>query len=126
MVAARESWRNRCQELTFALEATPERRFLEARRWAKRLGLPRLLFARAGDERKPVFVDLESPVYVEMLARSVRGAIDGELALTEMLPEPGQCWLTDPGGNRYTSELRLIAVDLLGKSGENATGSVAR
>jgi hypothetical protein len=111
LVVARESWRRPCQELTFASEGTPERRFLEARRWARRLGLPRLLFARVGAEPKPVFVDLESPAYVEMLAKSVRGAIDGELSLSEMLPEPGQCWLTDPDGRRYTSEFRVVAVD---------------
>jgi hypothetical protein len=126
VVVARESWRRLCHELTFALEGEPERRFLEARRWARRLGLPRLLFARVGAEPKPVFVDLESPAYVEMLAKSVRGAIDGELSLSEMLPEPGQCWLTDPDGRRYTSEFRVVAVDLLGKSGANVGGSVVR
>ena len=40
-----------------------------------------------------------------------------------MLPGPEEAWLTDARGNRYTSELRLIAVDnecslLLSGSGE--------
>jgi len=31
---------------------------------------------------------------------------------TEMLPGPDDCWLTEEHGRRYTSELRLVAVDL--------------
>ena len=30
---------------------------------------------------------------------------------TEMLPTPGECWLAGDAGS-YTSELRLVAVDL--------------
>jgi hypothetical protein len=29
-----------------------------------------------------------------------------------MLPGPDDCWLADQTGQRYTSELRLVAVDL--------------
>jgi hypothetical protein len=29
-----------------------------------------------------------------------------------MLPGPDDCWLADQSGQRYTSELRLVAVDL--------------
>jgi hypothetical protein len=28
-----------------------------------------------------------------------------------MLPDPGQLWLTDRQGRRYSSELRIIAYD---------------
>jgi hypothetical protein len=28
-----------------------------------------------------------------------------------MLPGPQDCWLADDDGKRYTSELRLVAVD---------------
>ena len=28
-----------------------------------------------------------------------------------MLPAPDQAWLTDAQGQRYTSELRMVAVD---------------
>jgi len=31
---------------------------------------------------------------------------------TEMLPGPEGCWLQDADGHRYTSQLRVIAVDL--------------
>jgi len=29
-----------------------------------------------------------------------------------MVPAPDDCWLADQNGRRYTSELRLVAVDL--------------
>ena len=37
------------------------------------------------------------------------------IRFTEMLPAPEQCWLHDPEGNSYVSELRLVAVDESGK-----------
>ena len=36
---------------------------------------------------------------------------------TEMVPWPDECWLCDADGNRYTSELRLTAVDLARRAG---------
>jgi len=35
-----------------------------------------------------------------------------------MLPAPDQTWLPDAEGNRYTSELRMVAVDLDHLGGE--------
>ena len=37
---------------------------------------------------------------------------DGRVRFTEMLPTPDQCWLQDDNGNAFTSELRLVSVDL--------------
>jgi hypothetical protein len=31
--------------------------------------------------------------------------------VVEMLPAPDQAWLTDAQGQRYTAELRMVAVD---------------
>jgi hypothetical protein len=28
-----------------------------------------------------------------------------------MLPSPDECWLHDPDGHRYVSEMRIVAVD---------------
>jgi hypothetical protein len=36
---------------------------------------------------------------------------DELVAVSEMLPRPEECWL-ELDGERYTSELRLVAVDL--------------
>jgi hypothetical protein len=109
VVVARESWRFTADQLTFANAATPSARFLEARRWARTAGLPRWIFARSPNEVKPVYVDLQSPALIEVLARQARGA-DG-LSVTEMLPTPEQTWLEDSAGERFVAELRMLAVD---------------
>lgn len=109
VVVARESWRFTEAQLDFAKAPTPSERFLAARQWARAAGLPRYVFARSPNEVKPVFVDLHSPVLVEVLARQVRGA--PSLAVEEMLPTPEQCWLEDAAGQRYAAELRMLAVD---------------
>ena len=116
LVISRESWRFPCHELAFAYAKRETERFIGARCWARVQGLPRWVFVRVPQEFKPVYVDLESPPSVEAMAKLVRRAIDtvgdkSELSLSEMLPTPRQCWLTDAQGNTYTSELRIVAVD---------------
>jgi len=116
VVVCRESWRlDASTELPFASERDEAARFLAARRLAQKLGLPRRVFAKVPVEVKPFYVDFESPVYVEMLARAVRRTAEagGRVTLTEMLPGAGGAWLEDAEGRRYTSELRIVAVDPL-------------
>jgi hypothetical protein len=83
--------------------------------WARERGLPRRVFARSPLERKPRFVDFESPVLCRVLQRWCAGIAASDpgtqIGLTEMLPGPEGCWLEDEAGH-HTSELRLIAVDL--------------
>ena len=91
-------------------------RFIGARRWACNHGLPRWVFARFPQEFKPLYVDLESPASVEVMATMMRRALEvagdaAELALSEMLPNPAQTWLTGAKGETYTGELRIVAVD---------------
>ncbi len=107
VAVARETWQ--LTELAFAHAATPQARFLEARRLARTFHLPRHVFARVPHEVKPVYVDLQSPALVEVLAKQVRGG--SALSLTEMLPSPEQTWLRDAEGQRCVAELRLLAVD---------------
>ena len=82
--------------------------------WARDEGLPRRVFVRSPLERKPIYLDLDSPTLVRVLARFLRPAAekapDAPVVFTEMLPEPDDCWLADDAG-RYTSELRVVAVD---------------
>lgn len=116
LVVKRESWRISCRDLTFLHAKSETDRFIGARFWAHRLGLPRWVFARFPQEFKPVYVDLESPASVEAMVKLGRRALDlagkaAELGLSEMLPNPNQSWLTDAKGNLYTSELRIVAVD---------------
>jgi hypothetical protein len=84
--------------------------------WARDLGLPRRVFLLSPGELKPIYIDFDSPVLTRILCRQLRRAtadFPGQPArFTEMLPGPDDCWLADEDGQRYTSELRLVAVDL--------------
>jgi hypothetical protein len=72
------------------------------------------VFARSPLERKPRFVDFESPSLMRTLARYIARAREqvpgGAVAFTEMLPGPDQCWLESDAGH-HTSELRIVALD---------------
>lgn len=115
LVVRRESWAFPAAELSFALEEEEAIRFAGARRWARKAGLPRFCFIRDPGEMKPTYLDLESPVYVELMARSIRRASRDDLAavirVSEMLPDLEHLWLEDSEGRRYTSELRMLVVD---------------
>jgi hypothetical protein len=116
VVVCREAWRFEAEDASFAFERHEADRFLGARRFARRLGAPRHAFAKVPVEVKPFYVDFDSPAYVEMLARMVRRTAEagrGGVSLSEMLPRASGAWLEDSEGRRYTSELRIVAVDLL-------------
>jgi hypothetical protein len=71
--------------------------------------LPRRVFVRSPEEVKPLYVDLEAPLLLEVLARLGRQA--PWLAFSEMLPGPEGLWLRDARGAPYVCELRCLAVD---------------
>jgi hypothetical protein len=73
--------------------------------------LPRFVFLRIPEEGKPLYVDFASPISIEIFAKFVRRA--SAMSVSEMLPAHDETWLPDARGNRYTSELRLTAVDAL-------------
>jgi len=114
LVVARERWRFGASELGFAAEKDPLGRFLAVRRWARRRRLPRFSFYRVAGEVKPCYLDLDSPIYVNLFARLLRNAITAglpePLVIEEMLPVIEDAWLTDAQGNSYTCELRLVGV----------------
>ena len=115
LVVARETWRVPAGDAAFADEKNEARRFVRAGWWREQLGLPRFVFVASPTEPRPFYVDLSSPVYVNILAKAIRRLArhdpGAQLAVSEMLPTPEQTWLTDDEGRRYTSELRLVAVD---------------
>lgn len=125
LVVAREAWRIRADELGLSDRRRADRRaactdFVSVRQWARRHDVPRQVFARSPKEPKPVYLDLESQACVELLSHLLRRAADGPdgpasdaVTLSEMLPAPHECWLHDAQGRRYTSEIRLLAVDPL-------------
>ncbi|MEU2898719.1 lantibiotic dehydratase [Streptomyces sp. NPDC007056] len=115
LVVARETWRLPAAEADFADDKDEARRFVRARRWRTRLGLPRYAFVVSPTESRPFYVDFDSPVYVTILAKALRRLArrdpQGTVTITEMLPTPEQTWLRDDEGRRYTSELRFVAFD---------------
>lgn len=118
LIVCRESWSLPAEEFTFVSANTDAERFVAYRRWARALGLPRFVFVRTPLERKPFYVDSDSPILINLFARAARrvidaGPADAPISVTEMIPTPQQTWLPDAAGRSYTSELRLIAVDLV-------------
>ena len=116
LVVSRETWRLAATEPAFAGTADESARYLQARAWAARHGLPRHVFMRFAGERKPIYADLTSLASVDLIARSLRRSCrnadaDATVTVTEMLPAPDQAWLTDARGQRYTAELRMVALD---------------
>jgi hypothetical protein len=118
---ARETWRFGAAELAFAFEKDEVQRFVGARRWKHEFDLPRFVFIKAPVERKPLYLDLESPTLINIFARIIRrtkeaDAPDMAISVTEMYPAHDQLWLPDAEGNLYTNELRLVVLD---QSSEN-------
>lgn len=115
LVIARETWNFPARDLAFAQAATAPERFAATRRWAAENGLPRFIFTKTPPELKPFYVDFESPALVENFAKAVRkSAADAEertVLVSEMIPAHDQLWLPDAQGNRYSCELRTVAVD---------------
>jgi hypothetical protein len=112
LVVCRRTWRVPVTEVgpVPRLRADPGHDRLRA--WARSHGMPRHVFVRTPAETKPFYVDFSAPLLVENLARAVRAAApDGWVEAVEMLPAPDELWLRGPGGERFTSELRVVAVD---------------
>jgi hypothetical protein len=109
MVMHRESWHFTAEELAFAAVDDSLERALAVRRWARENRIPRFTFYKVPQETKPCYLDLDSPAYVEQFAHLVRKA--PSVNLSEMLPSTEELWLPDASGDRYTCELRLVAVD---------------
>jgi len=108
-VLVRMQWRLTEAQFAFARTEDPAERFARAQRWRSEHGFPRWVFARVPQERKPIFVDFDSPIFVDELAKLLRAS--QRVTISEMVPDPTQAWLPDADGGRYTSELRLVAVD---------------
>ena len=117
LIVCREAWAVDPYELDFAFEKSDADRFLAARRWARENRMPRFVYAKAEIENKPVYIDFDSAIYVDALAKLIRRTCeqddsDEPLVITEMVPTLDQLWLEDAEGERYTSELRIVALDL--------------
>lgn len=128
LTVSRESWLLPASGMEFAYEKSGAGRFAGARRWARAAGVPRFVFMKSPVEVKPVYVDLDSPIYVDLFAKIIRRTQEGNcvnknILVSEMLPRLDQTWLPDREGRLYTSELRIVAVDLAGR---DAAGAATR
>lgn len=115
VVVQRESWYARVADLPFADAKQGADRFLGVRRWAEEHGIPRQVFIMVPVEEKPMYIDLNSPVFVDILCKLVRASQvkfpESSISMSEMLPAHRGMWLEDRQGNRYTSELRCTILD---------------
>jgi len=104
-VLRREGWN--------VLAADVPERAEDVAAFARDLGMPRRVFTKSPLERKPMYLDVESPTLCRIFCRQARQAAaqstQTEISITEMLPLPEQCWLADGDDNRYVAELRLVA-----------------
>ena len=113
LVVGRASWSLDLAPMQVHRATTPESRFRAVRRQALDLGWPRRVFYRVPGELKPLYLDMDSPCFVELFARTVRLAAqrgEATLQVVQMLPLPADSWLTDATGARYTSEWRMLFV----------------
>lgn len=109
VVVARESWTLDRAELLPLLDGEGLDRLRAANGLRSARGLPRFVFAKIPREHKPLYVDFESPVGLDVFCRMSHDATT--LRLSEMLPLPADAWLNDAAGQRFVSELRVVAVD---------------
>lgn len=116
VVISRARWRVPVADVPVDVPRSRDLAHDRLRTWAAERGMPRHVFVRTPQGRKPWYVDWHAPLLVENMARLLRrlreeSPDDGWVEVVEMLPTPDELWLTDPDGHRYTSELRLVAVD---------------
>ena len=119
LVLSRESWRLPVSEAGWASIKDESERYLEARRWRARCGLPERGFVSVPVEDKPTAVDFGSLALVNLLTKLIRRTAEADPAatirITEMLPDVGQLWLPDADDERYSCEFRMVAVDGTGR-----------
>ncbi|WP_196452891.1 lantibiotic dehydratase [Planomonospora sp. ID82291] len=113
LVVSREAWTFPVADVAWAFVKDERRRYVQARRWHVRHGLPERGFVRLSIERKPIAVDFRSLSLVNLLGKFVRRTAEagsGAVTITEMLPDTDRLWLRDARGARYTAELRIMAL----------------
>lgn len=123
LVIARETWRFEADKVDFVRLRDESARYAAARNWRHSMGLPAQAFVKAPGEMKPFYVDFDSVHSVNILAKSLRRLQErppqtpgSRVQFSELLPTADELWLTDASGHRYTSELRIVAVDQQGAS----------
>lgn len=109
LVLVREHWTFDPTEIPFLKLRRGAELLLAANTWAREEGLAMRCFVKVPEENKPMYIDFNSAISVESLAKLLRSA--SSVFFSEMLPTPEQSWLEDAAGERYASELRIVACD---------------
>jgi hypothetical protein len=110
LTIARERWNIPACEIPSLDERDRVLQFASLRAWARTEGMPRQVFYLAPAERKPCYLDFNSPIYVDVFVRHLKGAGPNDpVRIVEMMPCIDDTWLTDAHGMCYTSELRFVA-----------------
>jgi hypothetical protein len=124
LVVGRQTWRTSVGETGLRTVVGQEKRYLAARAFRRRMGLPERVFVRVATEIKPFYLDFTSPRYVSSFCGMIRNAGGDEVAVTfsEMLPEPDQAWVPDAAGNGYFSELRVQFRDPMAPGADHEDG----
>jgi hypothetical protein len=123
LIISRETWRFNADQIDFPGLRDEPARYAAARNWRHRAGLPGQVFVKVPGEVKPFYVNFDSVHSVNILAKSLR-RLQGRpsdspgrrVQFSEMQPAADELWLTDAAGQRYTSVLRIVAVDQQGAS----------
>lgn len=110
LTISREMWYVTPVDMTFLEIKDPYAQFAAVRQWTRERGIPRRVFYKPPQERKPCYVDFRSRVYVAIFVSFLKQVpARGEVRIVEMLPGFQDLWLADAGGQRYTCEVRMAA-----------------
>lgn len=110
LVIARERWNVCPKNMPFLWQKEPAQQFLEIRLWRQAHGMPQRVFVKSPTERKPWFLDFDSPMLTAIFVSWIRQLPEeAQVSLVEMFPDVNELWLVDREGHHFTSELRLVA-----------------
>jgi hypothetical protein len=113
LTIGRESWDLTPADMPFLAETDRIQRFAHITAWRDAHAMPRWVFYKPPHEPKPIYLDFDSPLYVDVFVKLMKRAgrdAAASVRIAEMLPRADQTWLVDADGRRYTSELRLVTV----------------
>jgi hypothetical protein len=110
LVIVRERWNVSPKDMPFLGQKEPAQQFLGIRRWRQAHGMPQRVFVKSPAERKPWYLDFDSPILTAIFVSWIRQLPEeAQVSLAEMFPDLNELWLVDRQGQHFTSELRLVA-----------------
>jgi len=124
VVLQRRRWKFDREELpeVSRLAADSMELWLAVRSWQQQAGIPRLVFIKVPTEPKPVLIDFDNFLSVELFLRLTRKS--PVVSISEMVPGPEDLWMRDADGRRFVSEIRTTVVRMEDAGpGESGSGA---